>query len=399
MTTFAYQALDGRGRLVKGRGEASSLVTMRDGLLADALTPISIRAAPGPALRSSRDLSEAAGARFASDLARFVRSGLTLSQALDIIEQTATEPRIAQGAAQVRQGLLSGASLSEALSVFGGQVGRLLQTLARAGEATGRLEDILESGSKSLATSAAFRRRLATMMVYPSFVLAIAVLAVVMFAFVVLPALEPAFSGLGDLPASTEFVLGAGRVLRQFGPHIAIIALGLIGACILLAPLRSRVGAFVQHLGLSPLLGGVGRDMIYSGLAQRLSIALSAGVPLLAAYRISVDSIGVPAVRRVLEEQEPRLRDGCRLSEALEAAPSCPDLLLRLAAVGEGAGELAKVLQEAADALSVRAQERAERLLALFTPMVVLAIGAFVGGLVLIVFQGLMSVTELVDVA
>ena len=103
-------------------------------------------------------------------------------------------------------------------------------------------------------------------------------------------------------------------------------------------------------------------------------------------------------VRRQLEQLGERLRDGAPLSETLDATRLAPPDLIRLIQVGERSDDLGRMLEEAGQSLAARAQEKAERLLAAATPLVVVLIGALVGTVTLLVFQGLMAVTDAVDI-
>ena len=94
---------------------------------------------------------------------------------------------------------------------------------------------------------------------------------------------------------------------------------------------------------------------------------------------------------------EPRLREGTKLSEVFRAISFTPPMLVGLTKVGESASDLPRVLGEAGDALAARAQEKTERFLSILTPAIVLLIGLVVGGIVLVVFQGLMSISDMVE--
>jgi general secretion pathway protein F len=392
--------MDANGRPVRGRREAVDETQLRDGLLAEkvtptAITPLAQSLAPQPSTRIS--LNEAQAAAFCADIARFLKSGLSLGQTLQIIETTAEQPPVARLAHHVRGELMAGRPFSAALEVLPGQTGRYLQALAKAGEATGRLTDILAGGAAALKASSAAKNRLLTMIIYPMFVIAMAAGAITLFAFVVLPALEPAFAGVDNLPTSTRVVLAAGRMLRHTAPLLALGLGGLVLAVAVVAPVRAAFLRVLYGLMLSPLGLGILADTVYGALARRLAIAIGAGVPLASAFRVSVEAIGIEALRRPLEAQEPRLREGAKLSGAF-AATRAPILLISLTKVGETASDLPRVLDEAGEAMAVRAAERTERLLALLTPAIVLSIGLVVGTIVLVVFQGLLAISQSVDV-
>ncbi|MDQ0465744.1 general secretion pathway protein F [Caulobacter ginsengisoli] len=400
MTAFAYRGMDANGRPVRGRREAADETQLRDGLLAEKVTPLTITPlvaslAPQPSTRLS--LNEAQAGAFCADIARFLKSGLSLGQTLQIIETTAEQPQAARLAHHVRGELMAGRPFSAALDMLPGQTGRYLQALAKAGEATGRLTDILSGGAAALKASSAAKNRLLTMIIYPMFVMAMAAGAITLFAFVVLPALEPAFAGVTNLPTSTRVVLAAGRILRQAAPLIGLGLAGLIAAIAFVAPVRALAQRLLYGLMLSPVGLGILADTVYGSLARRLAIAIGAGVPLASAFKVSVEAIGIEALRRPLEAQEARLREGAKLSGAF-AATRAPVLLVSLTKVGETASDLPRVLDEAGEAMAVRAAERTERLLALLTPAIVLSIGLVVGTIVLVVFQGLLAISQSVDV-
>ncbi len=399
MKTFAWKGVDSAGRAVRGTAQGQSEAQVRDDLLARQVTPTAITArspAFAPA-RTALSVNAAQAAAFAADLARFLKSGLSLGQTLQIIETTSEVPALARLAAHVRGELMAGRPLSAGLSVLPGQTGRYLQALAKAGEATGRLTEILAGGAAALKASAATRQRLLTMIIYPLFVMAMAAGAILLFAFAVLPALEPAFAGVGELPATTRAVMAGGQVLRTLAPIVGLAALILALALTLSRAARDVAVGLLHRLMLTRAGFGILPDTVFGGLAQRLSIAVGAGVPLATAYRVSVEAIGVEPVRLALEAQEPRLREGAKLSEVFRAIAFAPPMLIGLTRVGESAADLPRVLGEAGEALSARAQEKTERFLSVLTPAIVLLIGLVVGGIVLVMFQGLMSISDMVE--
>jgi general secretion pathway protein F len=399
VTAFAFRAIDATGRAVSGRREAADAGAVRDRLLAEQLTPLAISPLRADWRRGAGDLrlSDAAAASFLGELARFLQSGLSLGQALSIVETTAETPVRARLAARLRSELMAGVALSEAFGAIPGHTGRFLASLARAGEATGKLAEIFAGGATALAASAALKQRLTTMVIYPAFVLAMACGAIGLFAFAVLPALEPAFDSVGaKLPLSTRIVLGAGHVLRAGFPFV-LAALAAAIALMFVPDVRRVIGRRLEWLAQTPLGLGILQDSAFAGFSQRLGVALAAGVPARLAFRVAADAVGPSRIRAALLAQSQRLGEGVKFSQALAAVPATPKLLLGLVRVGEASAELAKVFAEAGAMLSQRAHERTERALALVTPAIVLAVGLVVGGVVLVVFQGLLAITSGID--
>ncbi len=399
MTAFAFRAIDGDGRPVRGQREAADAGALRDRLLAEQLTPLSIAPARAGLRLGGGDgrLSDAAAAAFLAELARFLQSGLSLGQALSIVETTAETPALARLATRLRTELMAGVPLSEALGAVPGSAGRFMASLARAGEATGKLAEIFAGGAEALAAAAQLQQRITTMAIYPGFVLAMACGAIGLFAFAVLPALEPAFDSVGaTLPLSTQIVLSAGHVLRDGFPFV-LMAVGAAAALAFLPAVRRVVGRWAEAVLETRIGLGILQDSAFAGFAQRLGVALAAGVPARLAFRVAADAVGPTRIRAALLAQGQRLGEGVKFSQALEAVPATPKLLLGLARVGEASADQARVFAEAGALLSRRAHERTERALALVTPAIVLAVGLIVGGVVLVVFQGLLAITSGID--
>lgn len=395
MRAFRFVVLEPSGRRKAGLAYAPDARTLRDRLVESHAHPLSIRPA---LLQTSRklSLSEAEAARLSRDLAQLLTSGLSISQALGLIISRET-PKAAAVAREVRTQLMAGVPLSSALDCAEGQASRLLQALARGGEASGRQAEVLAAGAASLAASSALKRRMLTLSLYPLFVILVALGSIAVYAYAVLPALEPAFDSLGDqLPLQTKAVLAFGALVRAAFPALGAI---LLSASLLLA-LSPRLRASGRDLFANLLMRGRRspvRDYLFAGLASRLAVLLKAGVPLGVAWRLSRDAVSIGSLSRQLSAQDHRLMEGARLSDAFAAVPATPADLIHYVSLGEHSGRLSPALEDGSSAIGQRAQEAVERLLAVATPLIIVAIGAMVGVITMMVFQGLLAVGDAVS--
>jgi hypothetical protein len=84
-----------------------------------------------------------------------------------------------------------------------------------------------------------------------------------------------------------------------------------------------------------------------------------------------------------------------RQDEELSASGYFPEVALRLIAVGEKTGQLEAMLIRVADIFETALQRQLDRITALLTPFLTLAIGLIVGGLIVSVMSALLSINEL----
>lgn len=119
----------------------------------------------------------------------------------------------------------------------------------------------------------------------------------------------------------------------------------------------------------NPLFGGIGvRDLIF--LSSRMGYMLAAGIPL----SQTLDDLEVmaasPRLKFVLQDINRRLREGSRLSEAMEAYPEIFDILYRnVIRAGEEGGDLPRAFQSMAQHIEERHRFRREVRQALTYPV------------------------------
>lgn len=394
MRAFHYTALGADGRRHRGLSYAAEAAILRDRLVDARLHPLAIR----PALLQHQGplrLSEAEAARLGRDLAQLMTSGMALAQALSLLEARET-PRVGAIAREVRQRLIAGEPLSRALEVAGGTPARFLQALARGGEASGRQSEVLAAGARSLTATDQLKKRLTTLCIYPAFVILVAFGSIAIYAYAVLPSLEPAFEGMGgDIPPQTQAVLTFGAVVRMLMPVLGLTVGGLAIALTLSSRVRRIGGDLVARLLMrgkrSPM-----RDFVFANLSSRLAVMLQAGVPLAPAWRLAREPVTIASLSRALAAQDERLMEGVRLSEVLRRIPGCPPDLIHYVLMGEQSGQISKALNDGSATLAARAQEAIERLLSILTPLVIIVVGGMVGLITMMVFQGLLAVGDAV---
>ena len=121
-----------------------------------------------------------------------------------------------------------------------------------------------------------------------------------------------------------------------------------------------------------------------------------AGVPLLRALEAARGTLANAVLAAAVAEIIEAVREGQPLAAALGRLKVFPPVLVHLAASGEATGELAPLLERAATNLSREAERRALALSTLLEPLLILAMGAVVLGIVLAVLLPIIEINQLV---
>lgn len=392
--TFRYEARGPSGRIERGAVEAASHAEALERLRRRNLTPFELK--PATASSGSRArLNDLAARDLSRTLAQLVRAGLSFSQALKFAsEELAADA--AAAASRMREAAERGERPSSALDEIPGPQARLLKGVVAAGETSGKLIEALDVAAASFARAAELRARLGTALIYPSFVILATLATLACFLLLVVPSLGQAFTGSEErLPQSTRALLDFSAWLKANGALLLAALVAGVGVVASSAAARAALGRVLDRLLASPLGLGVVLRLDFASFAGLSALSLQAGVPAAAAFDAAAGAVRNSQIRARLARAIAEIRIGERPSSAFERWAGPPKSFLRLAHVGEETGRLGETLRQASTLLSSEAQQRLERLGAIAGPIITLALGLVVAGVVMSLFLGLLSMSEL----
>ncbi|HEV7440173.1 MAG TPA: type II secretion system F family protein [Methylobacterium sp.] len=402
MPAFAYRAYAPDGRVRAGRVEAEGRERAVAALRGEGLQVFEIAPAPrGGQPFWSRDLlgrdrvNDTARIGFLKEFGTLLGAGLTVDRALRLVERqasTALRPVLAD----LLERVVSGASLSRAMAAHPAAFPRDMVDAVRAGEATGRLVDVVGTLGASLERRDAVRRHLASAMVYPALLVAMAIGTLVMVVGVLVPALSPLFEGSGQAPPfAIRAATALGALAAAYWPH-ALAGVALAGFALARSWARPGFGAWRARLALRlPLLREIVAGAEFGRLCRVLGTLLQAEVPIPDAVAATRPLPRNAVFRDALGEAGRRLAEGGSLASGLASLQPYAPSTLNLIASGEQVNRLPSVLLHAAEMHERQTRERIDRLLGLLTPLVTIAIGGLIGGLIISVMGAILSVGQL----
>jgi type II secretory pathway component PulF len=205
------------------------------------------------------------------------------------------------------------------------------------------------------------------------------------------------FKDLGnDLPLSTKILLAVTGFLTN---NWLVIIGGIIAAVVFYRGwIQTEAGAYVrdQMVISAPAIGPVVRKATVSRFARTLSTLVYGGVPILEAIQLSGLAAGNRVFARSATLVENEVRDGRSIAEAMRDAGAFPPVLTHMVAIGEETGDLPKMLNRVSDSLDFEVENGMRRLTSLVEPLIVLAMGAFVGFVVVSVMLPIFAAQDTV---
>ena len=402
MPVFNYQARTRKGDIQTGRVEASSLqsaseILQRNNLIVVALEAIS----EAPIYARNLALFERVGRKdlvvFSRQLATLFRAEVPLVSSLRTIAAQTTNNALRSTLASIAADVDGGTSLSEALrrnpKVFSGFYVHMIH----AGEATGKLSDILEYLANHEERQYHLVSKIRGAMIYPIVVIvAFVVVAILMLTFVV-PQLTSIIAETGqELPLMTKIIVASSDFARNFW---YIVILGAIGMPILTwrylkTPQGHKIWDQVQ-LRL-PILGPIFRNMYLFRFAESLSSLIKGGIPIAEALSISADIVRNSVFRTIILDAQAHVRRGELIGSTFKLYKEMPPLVTQMVSIGEQTGKLDAILGNVGSFYQKEVDTTLDNITSLLEPILILVLGVGVGVLVLGVLMPIYNLTNTV---
>jgi general secretion pathway protein F len=408
MALFAFQAVRASGESVAAQIDATTEFEAIERVREQGLILLSIKPAAQAAMAAQaanksfianllrpRTVKRDQIIAFTRDLSNLVSAGLPLDRAFELLTSLAESGPMAVLMQDLRDRVRGGKALSQALAEHPKQFDRLYINMVRAGEASGSLGPVLQRISEFQERSAELRSSVQSALMYPVILVAVAVIAVLVMIFFVVPKFETTFRQFGKaLPPATENLLAISHFLRNDG---WIIFLGLFAVIVLVrGRMRTPAGQLKWHgrkLTL-PVLGDLFRKIEVARLARTLGTLLGNGVSLLPALTIVKDTVDNRALANSLDGVLVRLKEGQGFARPLMETGLYPKLAVHMVAVGEETGRLDSMLMKVADVYDVEVNTTLKRALALMEPILIVSLAVVVGGIVYGLLSALLGLTE-----
>jgi general secretion pathway protein F len=402
--SFAYEAAGPDGAIARGVVEAPNRSAAVERIIALGRTPVRVTeqsgAAPQAMSGSQRFLPQwgLVGERLnlLQEFSVLLRAGLSVERSLVAMQALSNKPRTKATLQNLLEGLRGGEPLSSAMRRADHLFPDALRRLVVAGEASGRLAEVMQRLAAAHARNKELSDRAVSALIYPALLIVVMFAVLVMIFTVVLPQLEPLFTQSGAaLPWPAAVLLAVSHFFTGYGTFLAIALAG--GLVAFLYALRQPGVQFAldRWQSGSRLLLNLPRHYQAAQFCRNLAMLIEGGMPLNRALDAAQSAMTNRYMRQRLSAVVDAVKHGKTLKSALESADVFPRITVEFAAVGEETGRLGSMLSEAADVLDRDVQIKLDRLSALLLPAVTILLGIVVAGIMSGVVSGILAANEM----
>lgn len=301
---------------------------------------------------------------FYRQFATMVNSGMTIVQAISMLQKQGGSWVLRKIAREVLPLIQSGSKLSDSFSRYPWVFPELHISLLRAAEESGNLDKTLERIAEYMEREVNIRRKLSIATLYPK---------ILVVAYIFIP----------NIPI---LILGTPREYIKSCLNLLVpILIGLLAFWVAFRILTQIVPFryMIDMLKLAiPRVGAVVRMLALGRFYHALAALYAAGVPAAQALEHASKAAGNYYLSSKLNKAVPNLRQGRQLSDSLERTYVIPPTALEMLRTGEQSGMVDSMLEKMAEYVESDAQVAIVKLTVVGSVLLFLGVAAYIGKIV-----------------
>ncbi|MDP2684249.1 MAG: type II secretion system F family protein [bacterium] len=331
---------------------------------------------------------------FARNLEVMIRSGLTISEALEIGADSASG-KFKRILLNVMTDVNSGTPLADAFAQFPKVFSPLFINSVYAGESSGTLEQNLNYIATQLEKERELSQKVKGAMLYPIIVLVATFGLGMTLSFFVLPKIIPLFQGLSvDLPLTTRMLISFSELIEAHGLLLFVGIVAFFGALIWYT--RQKFSHPLTHMLILklPVVKKISKNANLARFCRTLGSLIKSGLTIDEAMQVTAKTMQNYYFKKAFENIREKTISGSLLSDnMIHYRDLFPKLVTRMVRVGEESGKLEETLLYLADFYDSEVDSSTKSITTTIEPVLLIFIGLVVAFLALSIITPIYSIT------
>ena len=332
-------------------------------------------------------------ANFTRQLATMVQTGLTLVEALAILESQYSG-YMAKVVSSLKRIIEGGSTFAQALGAYPKIFDNVFVSLVTAGEKAGILDKVLNRLAETLEKRKEFQAKVISALIYPIMIMIAMVGAAVVVLVYVIPQLMDLYSQYeSQLPWMTLMLMQLSNFTRNYW-YIegVIIAMLIVGSKIALKTpdIRRRW----ERLQLSlPIVGTLIEGIQITELTRTLSLLSAAGVPIVQALELVAEGQSLLVYEDGVRSAIRLVEKGTSLSDAFAQQDVFPSIVAQMLSVGEETGKVDEIMGRVSAYFESESDHKVKGLTSAFEPIILMVLACGVAFLVFAIIMPIYNLT------
>lgn len=398
---YKYKAFTASGRPQTGVLSANDEIHLHQQLDAAGMTLVkaseikeggsvdSLLASITPNRLDIRDLLQ-----FYIQMEQMQKSGIPLLDALSHCRNTLTNKGLKDAVSELHRMVSEGMSLSEAFAQFPKYFSKLEVSILGAAEKTGDMVGSYNYLIDYLKARDLMERRIKKATRYPTMLVVVILVAIVVLMKFVVPQIVGFLEGAGnmELGFATTSLMATSEFFQNYW---WVVIGGIIGIFVTYKGGRQLSGGFktlTDRLVMQlPSFGDLVRKIEIARFSYIVSSLYQAGVPFLDCLSTASESIENTVIHDALQQVQEDMRSGSSMSDAINNTGEFPAIVVQMVKIGEESGNMAQVLDQVAEFYNTDVEDAIEAMISAIEPSLTAIMGLFIAWVAIAVFGPIYS--------
>lgn len=316
---------------------------------------------------------------FTTTIHALLSAGVPIIEALMFVQSDAGNKKIQEVCGELKRNIIGGSTFATAIARHANVFDKVFIGLVKAGEDSGEMEDTMGRLIELLKKQQAIKAKVLGALMYPAFLIVVALAAITILLAFVFPAFEGMFSQLGgELPLPTVICMSAGKIIQAYWWALVLgVALFAVGVWYAFRTEATRRIIDTYSLKI-PLLNGLLIESNLSNFLSVLQVSYDAGIPIVDCLSLSGLTLDNYFLRTSVNKAIVKVQQGVHLSAALRATNTFPSLIMFLMSAGEQSGQLGSMLNHCVVQIDKRLDDVIDRMTKLIEPIMLVVMGGIV---------------------
>ena len=382
---FNYEAFTNSGEKKTGAVEANSkdlaiAAIQRRGLIVSTITESEKKAFFKKDLFEKKKIPMKDIVTMSRQMSTLFESQIPALKAFLLLSENTPNKKLAGILAEVADDIKGGTYISAALSKHKEAFSEFYVNMIKSGEESGKLTQTFSYLADYLDRQYQLTSKTKNALIYPSFVIGVFVIVMVlMFTFIV-PKLSDIIAESGtEVPFFTKIIMGASQIFVNYGLYM--LALVVVLVILLLRYARTEKGKmYFDRLKISfPIIKNIYQKLYLSRIADNMDTMLSSSIPIVRAIELTSSVVGNIIYRDILKEITESVKTGNSLSASFGRHEEIPSIMSGMIKVGEETGSLGNILKTLGSFYGREVNEAVDSMVSLIEPIMIIALGLGVG--------------------
>lgn len=317
-----------------------------------------------------------------SDLGTMLSAGIPILESVDALLEDAkgNQKKFLE---VLRADLVQGKHLYFTFSKFQNVFTKVVSSIVKASEEAGTLDLTLKDLKENLKKDMEFSDKIKSALVYPLFIVFVFFAVLLMILIVVIPKISSVFSRLKvDLPLPTKILIFISNLL--INQTIPVITGLILFSLLMFFIYTKQKKLLLNTIFKFPIISGLAKDIDLTRFCRSFFLLLNAGIPITSALELTEDVVVSRDVQMGIKYAKEEVVSGKKLSEGFKNNRKIfPSIMIRITEAGERTGSLDKSMSEISEFLDYQVSAKLKTATALLEPILLVAIGVLVGGMML----------------